>query len=86
MFDYLTKLSVESDVDDRKIKRKARSKAWGLGHSMSRFYDGTSRCKTCERTMDVKDGQVHGPAVTEKCTQQMFFEVGHDRNRSRGAF
>lgn len=75
MFDYLTRLSLEADVDDRKAKRKARSQAYWKGHTMGRFHNGIAKCKTCNKTTEVSGGQVRGLAITETCTQQLIPEI-----------
>ena len=71
MSDLLLKLWREVDMSgERKAKREARTKAYWLGHSMSRFTAGISACKTCCAMMDLTVGGVRGEAVEKHCTQQ----------------
>jgi len=72
MFEYLQKLSLEAVMADRERKRKreAQSKAYWLGHSMTRFQDNVARCKACDLTMTVGEDGVRGEAVETHCTQQ----------------
>lgn len=71
MFDVLTRISLETDVDNRRIKRKARADAYWLGHLMGRFFDNRSTCKTCGMQMTLTVDGVRGDAVEKRCIQQM---------------
>lgn len=79
MFDYLTRLSLEADVGERKAKREARTRAYWLGHHMSRFQSGTSICKTCCKTITIEEGIASGKALEEPCTQQLLEFQSHEK-------
>jgi hypothetical protein len=71
LFDYLTRLSLEADVGDRKVKREAQSRAYWLGHTMTRFQGNESICKVCNASMTLHEGKVHGNAIQESCAQKL---------------
>ncbi len=72
MFEYLRKLSLGAVMGDRdrKRKREAQSRAYWLGHSMSRFQESVACCKTCDMTMKIEEDGVRGDAVEKHCIQQ----------------
>jgi hypothetical protein len=71
MFEYLQKLSLEAGMDrDRKRKREAQSKAYWLGHSMTRFQEGVARCEVCDMTIKMEEDGVRGDATVKHCIQQ----------------
>lgn len=74
MFEYLSRLSVEADVNSRQAKREGQSKAYWLGHSMTRFNEDTAICRTCSLTMRLTVDGVRGDAVEQPCQQQMLFK------------
>jgi hypothetical protein len=69
-------------VDSRKLKRKARSRAYWLGHTMSRFNGNTSECKICHMTMTITEDEIRGDAIQRACTQQLMFTENGDADKN----